>query len=64
MNLMSCNGFLNNINTVVILKCLKRTLEYYFSKGFTILECSYNNLAKLPNDIKQITSAEETDNLD
>ena len=28
-------------------------LEYYFSKGFTMLECNDINLAKLPNDVKQ-----------
>ena len=48
MNLMSCHGFLKNINYVVILKCPKKMLEYYFSKGFNILECNVNNLAKLP----------------
>ena len=37
-------------------------LEFYFSKGFTILECNYNNLEKLPNDGKQRTCAEETNN--
>ena len=36
-------------------------LGYYFSKGFTILEYNYNNLEKLPNNIKQRTHAEETD---
>ena len=64
MNLMSCHGFLKDINYVVILKCPKRMLEYYFLKGFNILECNYNNLAKLPNDIKQRTHVEETDNSD
>ena len=39
-------------------------LEYYFSKGFNIPECNYNNFAKLPNDVKQITHTEETDILD
>ena len=39
-------------------------MEYYFSEGFTILECNYNNLAKLPNEVKQRTHAEETDNSD
>ena len=38
MNLMSCHGFLKNINSVVILKFPKRMLEYYFSKGFTIFQ--------------------------
>ena len=50
MNLMSCHGFLKKINYVIILKCPKRMLEYYFSKGFTILECNVNNLEKLPNE--------------
>ena len=43
MNSMSCHGFLKNIKYVVILKCPKRMLEYYFSKGFTILECNVNS---------------------
>ena len=59
MNLMSFHGFLKNMNYVVILKCPKRVLEYYFSKGFTILECNDNNLAKILNDIKQRTHPEE-----
>ena len=49
MNLMSCHVFLKNINSVVILKYPKRMLGYYFSKGFTILGCNVNNLAKLSN---------------
>ena len=32
-------------------------LEYYLSKGFTILELNDNSLEKLPNDVKQITHA-------
>ena len=39
-------------------------LEYYFSKGFTILEWNDNNLSKLLNDVKQRTHAESTDNSD
>ena len=34
MNLFLCHGFMKNINSTVILKCLSRMLEYYFSKGF------------------------------
>ena len=64
MNLMSCHGFLKNINSVVILKFPKRMLEYYFSKGFAILECNDNNLAKLRNKVKQIINVEETENSD
>ena len=37
INLMSCREFLKNINSVVMIKCPKRTLEYYFLKVFTIL---------------------------
>ena len=59
---MSCHSFLKNINYVVILKCPKRTLKYYLSKGFSILECNVNNLEKLPNEVKQRIYAEEIDN--
>ena len=62
MNFMSCHGIFKNINSVVVLKLPKRMLEYYFSKGFIILECNYNNLAKITNDVKQIPHEEETDN--
>ena len=64
INLLSCHGFSKNIKSVVILKFPKRMLEYYFSKGFGILECNTNNLAKLPNEVKQIIHAEETYNSD
>ena len=61
MNLMSFRGFLGNINYVVILKIPIRTLEYYFPKVFTILECNDNNLAKPTDDVKTKTHIEETD---
>ena len=64
INLLSCHGFSKSINYDVILKFPKRMLEYYFPKGFAILECNTNNLAKLPNAVKQIIYAEETDNSD
>ena len=53
INLMFCHGFLRSIHYVVILKCPENVLEYYFSKGFTILECNVNNLEKLPIDVKK-----------
>ena len=49
MNLFSCHVFTNNIKYIVILKCPRRMLEYYFSKGFGILERNPNNLKKIPN---------------
>ena len=64
MNLLSCHGFLTNIDSIVILKCPKRMLEYSFSKGFGILECNFDNLEKLINEVKQRIHAKETDNSD
>ena len=60
---MSCHDFFKNKNYIVILKYSKKMLEFYLSKGFAILECNVNNLAKLPNEVKQIIHAEETNNL-
>ena len=62
MNLLSCHGFPRNINSIVVLKCPKRMLEYYFSKGFGILEHNNNNLEKIPNEVKQKIHAKEADN--
>ena len=59
---MPCHVFLRNKNYVVILKCTKRMLEYYFSKVFTIFECNTINLEKNPNEVKQIIHAEDTEN--
>ena len=64
MNIMSCHRFLKNINYVVLLKCPKMMLEYYFSKWFTLLECNDNNLEKLPNEVKERINEEETENSD
>ena len=64
MNLMSCHIFLKNIDPIDILKRLKRMLEYYFSKVFTLFDCDTNNLAKLPNEVKYIIHAEDSENSD
>ena len=34
---LSCQGFLKNNESVVILKCPHRMFEYYFNKGFIFL---------------------------
>ena len=60
MNLLSCHTFTNNIKSIVILKFCKRMLEYYFSKGYGILERNSNNLKKIPNLEKQRIHVEET----
>ena len=64
MNLIFCHGFLKNINTIFLLKCPKRMLEYYFSNIFTLFKCNTNNLAKLPNELNDRIHAEDTENSD
>ena len=64
MNLLLCHDFSNKIKSIVILRYPKRMLEYYFSKRFGILECNFNNMEKLTNEVKKIIHAEETYNLD
>ena len=64
MNLLLRNYLLKNIKSIAILKYPKSMLEYYFLKGFGILEYNFNNLAKLWNKVKQRTHAKETDNSD
>ena len=34
MNMLSCQGFINNNDSIVILKCPNRMSQYYFNKGF------------------------------
>ena len=34
MNMLSCQGFLNNNDSIVILKCPNSMSQYYFNKGF------------------------------
>ena len=46
LNLLSCYGFLNNNESVVILKCTNRMSEYYFNKGFVIFEFDEEHLKK------------------
>ena len=64
MNLMYFCEFLRNKDSVVILKLPKSMFEYYFSKGFTYFDYNISNLGKLPNEVKQIIHAEDTDNSD
>ena len=49
---MSCHGFSKIKNPIVILKCPKRMLEYYFLKGFNLFDCDINNLAKILSEVK------------
>ena len=52
INLFSCHGFSKKIKSIVILKFPKGMLEYHFSKVFGILECNFNNLEKIPNEVQ------------
>ena len=44
MNMLSCQGFLDNNEFIVILKCPNRMSEYYFNKGFIQLTCDEDHL--------------------
>ena len=46
MNMLSCQGFINNNDSIVILKCPNRMSRYYFNKGFTQLKFDEDNLKK------------------
>ena len=43
LNLLYCQGFLNNNESIVILKFPNRMFEYCFNKGFNIFNCDENN---------------------
>ena len=60
LNLLSCQGFSKNNESIVILKCPHRMSEYYFNKGFIIFDCDENNLKILPYQIKGRVGAEVT----
>ena len=57
MSLLLCHGFMNNINYTIILLCPSWKLEYYFSKGFVMLEHNSNKLKKIANEEKQSCNA-------
>ena len=39
MNMLSCQGFLNKNDSIVILKCTNSMSQYHFNKGFIQLTC-------------------------
>ena len=39
MNMVSCHGFINNNDSIVILKYPNRMSQYYFNKVFTEIVC-------------------------
>ena len=44
MNMLSCQGFISNNYSIVILKCPNRMSQYYFNKRFTQLKCDEDHL--------------------
>ena len=62
--MLSCQGFLNNNESIVILKCPNRMSEYYFNKGFILLICDEDHLKTLPVRVKDRVSAEPKVNSD
>ena len=47
MNMVSCHGFINNNDSIVILKCPNQMSQYYSNKIFTELECDKEHLKKI-----------------
>ena len=64
LNMFSCHGFLNNNESIVILKCPNRMSEYYFNKEFIQLTCDEDHLNKLHKSLQQIVGAEPKVNSD
>ena len=57
MNILSCQGFINKNDSIVILKCPNRMSQYYFIKGFTQLKCDEDNLKRIPELVKERVGA-------
>ena len=64
LKMLSCHGFLNNNESIVILKCPNRMSEYYFNKVFIRLTCDEDHLNKLPKLVQQRVGAEPKVNSD
>ena len=58
LNMLSCHGFLNNNESIVILKCPYRMSDYYFNNGFFQVTCDEYNLNKQPKWLQQRVGAE------
>ena len=58
LNMLSCRGFLNNNESIVIIKFTNRMSEYYFNKWFIQLTCDEDHLKILPVRVKYRVGAE------
>ena len=52
MNMLSCQGFINNNDSIEILKCPNRMSQYYFNQGFIQLTCDEDHLKKFQSRSK------------
>ena len=64
LNMLFCHGFLNNNESIMILKCPNRMSEWYFNKVFIQLTCGEDHLNKLPKLVQQRVGAEPKVNSD
>ena len=64
MNMLSCQGFFNSNESIVILKCPNRMSQYYSNKGFIQLTCDEYHLKILPVKVKDTVGAEVKVNSD
>ena len=64
MNMVSCHGFINNNDYIVILKCPNQMSQYYFNKGFTEIECDKDHLKKIPDLVKEQVGVVLSENID
>ena len=62
MNLMSCHEFIKIQSPIVILKCHKMMLEYYFLRGFTVYDNSPENLIKILIEVQQRIHVDDVKN--
>ena len=64
MNMLSCQGFLNNNESIVILKCPNRMSQYYFNKGFIQSTCDEGHSKTILVKVKDRVGAEVKVNSD
>ena len=58
MNMLSCQVFINNSESIVIIKCPNRISQYYFNNRFIQLPCDKDHLEKIPENVKERVGAE------
>ena len=52
LNLVSCHGFTEKPNAIIILNCQSSLVNNYLEKGFLIIEKESKQLKIIPNDVK------------